>query len=489
MRPTALLAGVLPLLGVAVGCGKPPAVAERWPGPAQARRSTADAREQVSITVYNRNFGLVREVRDVDLAPGKVALEFRDVAAHIQPETVHIKSLSAPRGLEVLEQNYRYDLLTPEKLLEKYVGKRVKLHRYNPELGTDQDVDADVLAAAEKDGPIFRINGEVTYGYAGRISFPDVPANLIAKPTLVLLLGAGEAKQKLEVTYVTGEMSWSTDYVLTIHDANDTTGDLVGWVTLTNHSGASYENADLKLVAGDVHQAPPPPGRMRFAEVEDSGGDQDGDEFREEGFFEYHLYALNRPTTLLDNEQKQVTLLQAQGIRLDKRLVFFGGSQGYRMLLGGLTEKNQKASVYLDVENRQSNHLGFPLPKGTLRVYKADSSGVAQFVGEDSIDHTPRDEKLHVKVGEAFDVIGDRKQTSWKTLGSCGSESEWEIALRNHKDVAQPVEDVEPVDGDWEILSASHQATKKDARTFAFDVTVPASSEVKITYRVRARWC
>jgi hypothetical protein len=487
------------LFGGAVACGKPPASAQRAMGPAQARQSTAEGRERVSITVYNGNFGLVREVRDVDLALGKVALEFRDVAAHIQPETVHIKSLSSPSALDVYEQNYRYDLLTPEKLLEKYVGKHVKLHRYNKELGTEEDFDAEVLAA---DGtsppppergptlgpkaPVFRVNGEVTYGFDGRISFPDVPANLIAKPTLVLLLGVGEARQKIEVTYVTNELSWASDYVLTIDD-KDASGDIVGWVTLTNHSGASYENAELKLVAGDVQRVQRAMGNKKM--FEPAPADKDREEgFKEEGLFEYHLYTLGRPTTLLDNEQKQVTLLEGHGIGVDKRLIFWGQQYWYRSRVGQVMT-NQKVGVYLDIENSEKNHLGMPLPKGIVRVYKADSSGAKQFVGEDNIDHTPRDEKIRIKMGEAFDVVGDRKQTSWKTLGACASESDWEIALRNHKDLPQAVEDVEPVEGDWEIVSASHEAKKKDAHTFVFDVNVPARGEVKITYRVRVRWC
>jgi hypothetical protein len=483
----ALLPVVLLLPSLAVACGgpgaRPPGAAS---GPAQARESRAAAREKVSITVYNGNFGLVREVRDVDLGEGKVALEFRDVAEHIQPETVHIKSLTAPDALSVLEQNYRYDLITPQKLLEKYVGKHVRLHRYNEKTGTEDDFDAEVLAV--NDGtPVYRLNGEVTYGFPGRVSFPEVPANLIAKPTLELLLGSREAKQKIEVTYVTNELSWASDYVLTI-DADDTKGDLVGWVTLTNHSGASFENAELKLVAGDVQRVRQV--MTRALEKDDLDEAKEEAQFKEEGFFEYHLYTLGRPTSLLDNEQKQVVLLEAHDIHLDKRLIFFGAAQFYRTdYSSGELETNQKVGVYFDVENKEANHLGMPLPKGTLRVYKADSSGAKQFIGEDAIDHTPRDEKLRVKMGEAFDVVGSRKQMSWTALGSCTSESEWEISLRNHKDAAASVEDVEPVEGDWEIVSSSHKATKKDARTFVFDVNVPSRGEVKITYRVRVRWC
>jgi hypothetical protein len=482
-----LLPVVLLLPSLALACGGPGAQAPgSATGPSQSRASTAAQREKVSITVYNGNFGLVREVRNVDLAQGRVALEFRDVAEHIQPETVHIRSLTAPDALSVFEQNYRYDLITPAKLLEKYVGKHVKLHRYNEKTGTEEDFDAEVLSVNDST-PVFRLNGEVTYGFPGRISFPELPANLIAKPTLDLLVGSNTAKQRVEVTYVTEQLSWASDYVLTV-DADDTKGDLLGWVTLTNHSGASYENAELKLVAGDVRRVREV--MTRDAEREEDDRAKDESQFKEEGFFEYHLYTLARPTTLLDNEQKQVALLEAHDIRLDKRLIFFGAPQFYRSdYSSGELETNQKVGVYFDIENRENNHLGMPLPKGTLRVYKADSTGAKQFIGEDAIDHTPRDEKLRVKMGEAFDVVGSRKQMSWTAFGSCTSESEWEISLRNHKDVAASVEDVEPVEGDWEITSSSHKATKKDAHTFVFDVNVPARGEVKITYRVRVRWC
>jgi hypothetical protein len=481
----ARLASAALLASCASACaGRPPVASPPPRPPAESRESTAQSRERLSITVYGEDFGLVREVRSVDLGPGRVALEFRDVAEHIQPETVHIKSLSAEGGLEVFEQNYRYDLLTPQKLLEKYVGRHVTLHRYNEATGGEQDFDAEVLAVQDNQA-VFKVNGEVTYGFPGRISFPNVPANLIAKPTLVLLLGAKEPKQKLEVTYVTNHLAWRSDYVLTV-DAQDALADLVGWVTLTNHSGASYENAELKLVAGDVRRVGVV-NEVRYRKDEGYVEDKKTG-FAEEGLFEYHLYTLDHPTTLLDNEQKQVMLLEAHSVHVDKRLLFFGGREAYRGKTGALM-RNKKVGVYLDIENREKNGLGIPLPRGTLRVYKADASGAKQFVGEDRIDHTPRDETIRVKLGDAFDVVGDRKQTAWLAISTCQSESAWEISLRNHKDVAQAVQDVEPVDGDWEIVQSSHPATKKDARTFTFDVSVPARGEVKITYRVRVRWC
>jgi len=447
--------------------------------------STADDRKQVSITVYNQNFGLVREVRQLPkLGAGKVELEFRDVAANIQPETVHIKGLAGPNSLNVLEQNYRYDLLTPQTLLEKYVGKGIRAYRYNEKLGKDEGVDAQLLSVA--DSPVLKINNEITFNYPGRLAFPQVPDNLIAKPTLLWLVDSKQANQTVEVTYLTQNLNWSADYVLVVDDS-EKKGDLSGWVTLVNQSGASYKDAELKLVAGDVNRVQPQQPRVMYemaakAAVADDAG------FKEQGLFEYHLYRLGRPTTVLQNEQKQVRLLQAPAIGVDKKLIFFGQQYWFRGQYGQVMS-NQKVGVYLDIQNSEKNHLGMPLPKGTLRVYKADKSGAQQFVGEDAIDHTPRDEKLRVKMGEAFDVVGDRKQVEWHELGSCVSESAWEVEIRNHKDTAVEVEDYEPVGGDWTLLSSSQAADKKDAGTFSFQIKVPARGKTKVSYKLRVKWC
>jgi len=448
--------------------------------------STAKDRSEVSITVYNQYFGLVREVRDIDLGKGRAALEFREVSSQIQPETVAIKSLGGG-GLSVLEQNYRYDLLSPQKLLEKYVGKKVKVYRWNQTQGKEDAFDAEVLSVNGGQS-VMKINGEITYDFPGRIAFPEVPANLIAKPTLVWLLDSQAQKQKVEVTYMTRGLNWKADYVFVIND-KDTLGDLTGWVTLNNNTGASYENAKLKLVAGDVNKVTAYGGDEELdATIVTKGEGKKAGGFKEEGLFEYHLYTLQKPTDVMNNEQKQVTLLEGQNIKVDKKLMFYGQSYWYRGSYGQLTS-NQKVGVYLDVQNTEANHLGIPLPKGIVRVYKADKSGAKQFIGEDHIDHTPRDEKIRVKMGDAFDVVGDRKQTDWKSLGSCRSESGWEISLRNHKDTIETVQDWEPVGGEWEIVSSSHPAVKQDANTFTFEVKIPAKGEVKIKYRVRIKWC
>ncbi|MFZ5896267.1 MAG: DUF4139 domain-containing protein [Myxococcota bacterium] len=453
---------------------------------ASAAESVSDERDrkEVSLTVYNSNFALVREVRELgNLGTGRVALEFRDVASTIQPETVAVKPL-AGNTLRVLEQNYRYDLLTPQTLLEKYVGRNVRAYRYHEASGKEDVADAKLLSMAE--GPILQIGSEITFNYPGRLAFAELPPNLIPKPTLMWLVESQAKKQAVEVTYLAQQLSWSADYVFTVNE-NDTQGDLVGWVTLQNNSGSSYRNAALKLVAGDVNRVVQRDERpVMMAQKAAAPGA--GSAFREEGLLEYHLYTLDRPADVLDKEQKQITLIEAAGIGVTKKLIF-GGQPHWFMGQVGPIQKNQKVAVYLDFKNTQQNRLGIPLPKGTLRVYKADKGGKKQFVGEDAIDHTPRDEKVRIKVGEAFDVVADRKQMEWRSLGDCSSESAWEIELRNHKSENVVVELREPVHGDFTIVDSSLPYKKEDANTFTFEAKVPARGNIKVTYRVRVKWC
>ena len=479
------LALVLGFTGSAFAQPKPKA-AQTAPAALTQQTSTEADRKAVSITVYNQNFGVVREVRELaTLGTGQVSLEFRDVAANIQPETVAIKSLTAPGAISVLEQNYRYDLLTPQTLLQKYVGKKIRTYRYHEATGKEEVADAELLSVAEQ--PILRLNGEVTFGYPARFAFPQVPDNLIAKPTLMWLVSSQKAAQTVEVSYLTQNLNWSADYVLVVNE-QDTQAALQGWVTLVNQSGASFKNAQLQLVAGDVNRVQPQRAYKASSLSAPAAAPAGGAGFSEQGLFEYHMYTLGRPTSVLQNEQKQVSLLEADGIKIDKKLIFFGQQYWFRGQYGDV-QSNQKVGVYLDFKNEEKNKLGIPLPKGTLRVYKADKSGAKQFVGEDQIDHTPRDEKIRVKMGEAFDVVGDRKQTEWRVLGSCTSESRWEIELRNHKDTAVEVEDFEPIGGDWTMLESSLPYDKKDAGTFTFTVKVPARGKTKVTYRVRLRYC
>lgn len=471
------------LLALLAGCGPRAKTATEYTGPVFQRKSDAGVRESVAITVYNQNFGLVREIRPVELGKGRVALTFGDVSAKVQPETVQLRGLDSPDGLLVLEQNYRFDLLTPEKLLEKNVGKVVRVYRWNEALGREESFDAEVLST--QGGAVLKIGNEVTSNVGGRLAFPGVPANLIEKPTLVWLVASDAVRQRVEVTYLTQGLNWRADYVLSI-DAEDKTGDLNGWVTLTNDTGTSYERANLKLVAGDVQRVVEA-GRDMM-EMATAAAPAAGGGFREESFFEYHLYDLDRKTTLLDKEQKQVALLEAHAVALSKKLRLMGGGEIYRYM-NPSPSPNLKVGVYVDLVNSKGSGLGMPLPKGTLRVYKADSSGARQFVGESAIDHTPRDEEIKVKLGESFDVVAERKQTSFKAQGTCSSESAWSIDLRNHKESAERVEVYEPASGDWQILEESVKHVKKDAHTFVFDVAVPAQNHVILTYRIRTRWC
>jgi hypothetical protein len=446
-------------------------------------RSNRADRESVTITVYNQNFGLVREVRSLPVGVGAIELEYGDVASAIQTETVHVRPLGT--RFQVLEQNYQYDLLSPQKLLEKYVGRTVKVYRYNPETEKEEAIEAEVLSV--NNGTILKIGDEITFNYPGRIAFPEVPDNLIAEPTLVWLANSRSQDQRLEVSYLTNQLNWRSDYVMVINE-DDSAADLLGWVTLTNNSGASYENARLKLVAGDVQRVG---GRDEMIKMASRAAQMQVAEdaaFSEEGFFEYHLYTLERPTTVRDSEQKQVTLLEASNFGVDKRLIFYGAEYYYRSTYGEVMS-NQKVGVYLDFENSESNRLGMPLPAGTVRVYKEDSSGAQQFIGEDRIDHTPRDETVRIKMGDAFDVVGDRRQMDFTVVSGCVSESTWEIDLRNHKDEDVEVQVVEPIGGDWDILSSSHRPTRVDAHTFRFDVDIDAREEVTVEYRVRVRWC
>jgi hypothetical protein len=475
------------LLLSALGCAKP--MAPQPPaGPTLARSSDAATRESVSVTVYNSNFGVVRETRRCELGKGRVSLSFADVSAHIEPQTVHIRGLDQPDALRVLEQNYRYDLITPDTLLKKYVGKQLKVARYNEKLGQDEILPAELLAV--ENGPVLRIAGEVVTGFPGRFIFPSLPDNLVAKPTLVWLLGSTLERQRVEVSYLTSAMTWRADYVLVLSD-DDTRGDLNGWVTLDNQSGTSFENAELKLVAGDVQRVTPPQPQMQemvriAADAAPMAEPAPG--FRQESLFEYHLYTLERPTDLLDKEQKQVSLLEAHGATLEKRLLLRGLDFWYGAKYDKVLE-DQKVEALVTLWNKKENQLGMPLPKGTVRVYKADKSGALQFVGEDAIDHTPEDEKVEIKLGNAFDIVADQTQTDYRRLSKCVSETAWKVALRNHKDTSESVDVEEPVSGDFEVVESSHPAKKKDAHTLSFELPVPARGTVELTYRVRVTSC
>ena len=452
--------------------------------PARLPDSTAADRGAVAVTVYNVNLALVRETRALSIPrPGVATLRFMDVPSAINPRTVHLKSLSAPGEIGVLEQNYEYDLISPQKLMEKYVGHEVEIVEQAQDLTTRTE-SATLLSV--NGGPVYQVGDRIVLNQTGKVTLPSLPQDLVARPTLVWTLDARRAGRKeIEASYLTDNLTWSADYVVVV-DAEDRAGDLTGWVTIENRSGASFENATLKLVAGDVRRLAPQleVPMLQAAEMRMAKG---APQFAEEAFFEYHLYTLDRPTTIKDSQTKQITLFQSAGVPLVKRLLLVGQPSWYRGQYGTLTQ-GEKVSVILEIENSAKGGLGLPLPKGTVRVYKKDRAGAEQFVGEDAIDHTPKDEKLRLKVGEAFDVVADRTQMDFKLLSPRESESAYEISLRNRKEEDVVVTLREPVGGDWKLMSSSHPGKKIDARTLEFEVPVPRGQEVKVSYRVRVRW-
>lgn len=445
-----------------------------------------DDQTGVAVTIYNVNLGLIKDQRTISLRKGSSELRFMDVASQIIPTSVHIKSLIDPDSLHVLEQNYEYDLLNPQRLLDKYVGKEVNLYSKNPYTEREEIVPATLLS--NNGGPIFRIGDEITFNYPGRIIFPEIPDDLISKPTLVwLMLNSRTAPQKVEASYLTNGINWRADYVITLNGKDDR-ANLSGWVTIDNQSGTTYRNAKLKLVAGDVNRAKDDreykDKMMRYtAEAAMPSGKQ----FTEQEFFEYHLYTLDRTSTIKDKQTKQISLVTADTIPVTKELRYYGSQYYYRSHHGELIS-NQKIGVFIEIQNRESHRLGMPLPKGTVRVYKHDSDSSLQFVGEDSIDHTPKDEKIRIKLGDAFDVIGTRKQTDWRKVASDTYEAAFEVSLRNHKQEDVFVKVIEPIPGDWKMLSTSHDYQKPDAFTAEFRIPVRKDKETKLTYRVRMRF-
>ena len=457
----------------------------------QEKPSTLADQQSVAVTIYNENLALVKDQRRIGFDAGRNRLALREVSARMRPETALLRSLSHPGSLSLLEQNFDFDLLTPAKLLEKYVGRQVRVFRINPKSGEESFETATVLAANA--GVVLRIGDRIETGLPGRIVYDGVPANLRDRPTLVSELDAARSgAQTVELSYLTGGLSWKADYVAELNAA-DTALDLNGWVTLTNQSGTAYPNARLQLVAGDVNRVPD---ELRVAKAmlaqRAAAAEAPRNDMAQESLFEYHLYTLQRPTTISDNQTKQVALLAAQGVPVTKELVLQGSDYYYRTSVGGIGQK-LKVGVFVQLENRESSRLGMPMPKGVVRVYKKDSAGNAQFVGEDRIDHTPKNETVRLKLGEAFDVTADKKQTDFKrreptNRASYVFESAYEIVLRNAKKEAATVVVREPVPGDWTMLEQSQPHTKVAAGTAEWKVRVPAEGGTTLRYRVLVRY-
>lgn len=457
---------------------------------AEEVRTTLDDQKGVAVTIYNENLALIKDTREVELEKGIGQLAFRGVSAQMRPETALLRSLNAPKAVQVLEQNFDFDLLTPQKLLEKYTGKAVQIRRMNPATGKETIEDATVLST--NGGTVVKIEDRIEINPSGQFIFPDVPKNLRDEPTLSIQLdNSSGADQDLELSYLTSGLGWKADYVAELN-ADDDELDLMGWVTLTNNSGATYNNATMQLVAGDVNQVRPAMrqtmkrSRAVMAESMDASAGM-----QEESLFEYHLYTLGRPTTIADKQTKQVSLLTAAGVAVKKELLLQGNNYYYSSSVGDIGQKI-KLGVYVHFENEKDQGLGVPLPKGIVRVYKKDSKGNAQFVGEDSIDHTPNKEKVRLKLGDAFDVTANKKQTDFqireKIMKRRVFESSFEIELKNAKKETVTVVVREPIPGDWEMLSESEPHAKVAAGTAEWRIRVPAEGTKKLTYKTRVKY-
>lgn len=456
----------------------------------QAIRSTLQDQQDIAVTIYNGNLALIKDQRRITLANGRNQLDLRDVSAEIRPETALLRNLSAAGSLAVLEQNFDFDLLTPEKLLEKYVGRSVGIIKTHPTTGAETIERAEVLSANQ--GVVLKIANRIETGIPGRIVYDDVPANLRDRPTLTVQLDSKRAgEQPLELSYLTSGLDWKADYVAELNAAEDKL-DLSGWVTLSNTSGTAYQNAKLQLVAGNLNRVQPERPVMVKAmrgEMMDMAASAP---MVEESLLDYHLYTLERRTTIANNQSKQVALLSGTGIPASKELVLRGADYYYQSSQGVLGEK-LKPAIYVEFANKENAGLGMPLPKGILRVYKKDSAGHAQFVGEDQIEHTAKNEVIRLKLGEAFDITADKKQTDYKKLpnpakGLSASESSYEIVLRNAKKEKVSVTVQEPIPGTWKILQQSHASQKIDSRLVQWKIDIPAEGSATLNYRVQVSY-
>lgn len=443
-------------------------------------------------------YAVIKTTGQYNIKKGLNQLEVTDVAALLDPTTVSFRSLTDPEA-HVLEQNYQFDLVSQQKLLQRYLGKTITVEQVQ---GSDTNrIEGELVSATggivlqDDNGNIHSINNY------SNIQFPKLPGGLRTKPTLVWDLNATKpGKHDIELSYQTEGMTWWSDYNVVYSEENNKGNscnlDLSAWVSIINQSGASYENAKLKLIAGDVNRVEPQNqarGRVMYEKIA-STADSAG--FEEKAFFEYHLYTLGRPATLPDNSTKQLELFPSvSSISCNKELVFDASSQ---YAYGGLnTNQNygkisqDDVNVYLRFDNSEDNNMGMPLPAGRIRVNQKDSDGSLEFIGEDIIDHTPKDEDVLIKMGNAFDIKGERKQTDYRVDTKARTMSEsFEITLKNHKAEAADVVIRETLYrwSQWEIGSKSQDFTKQDSRHIHFDVEVPANGEAKVSYTVNYSW-
>lgn len=418
--------------------------------------------EDTEVTVYNQDLALIKEKRNVNLDAGYNDIEYVDVASRIDPTSVMFEDTRYPDTF-VAEQNYQYDLVSGSKLLDKYLDKEISV--------TDGDgTRFRGILLSHGSGIVLKTDdGVVSLTDISRIEYPDA-AGLLTKPTLVWQVYSPiSGRRDVLTSYLTGGMSWKANYIVKTNAA-DTKADVTAWVSVDNKAGTSFNNAKLKLVAGDINRAYDRPVQFTgFMYEIGSVSKAVPESFVEESLFEYHLYTLDRTTTLKNNEIKQISLLSADDVPVNKEFIFDG-------------TQDSKVRVVLEMINSEEMGLGMPLPKGVVRVYKADTSGQLQFLGEDEIDHTAKDEDVRVFVGHAFDITGERKQTDYQRIGDDVYRESNEITIKNHKSESVDVIVVEHLFGDWDIITTSDSYTKKDSRTIEYRISVPADGSKTVSY-------
>jgi len=476
--------------------------------------------QDAALTIYNQNFFVAREHLPLDLTAGANRVEFSGIAAHLEPDSVILRDLTG-RPLQILEQSYRNDPISQELLLSFYEGKTInflvqhgektetvsgKIIRsgYIPSSSYPQNYGYPQPGAGQ---PIIEVEGVLRFGLPGQPLFPALSSDSILKPTLRWQIATTQAgRSEAEISYVAGGMTWQADYNLVVADNPKNSAmnslDLVGWITMQNHSGKTFENARIKLLAGDVSKLQPAPMAARMYAAEDKAmlAGAAAPVVREKSFDEFHLYTLERPATLRDNETKQVEFVRATGIQ-SQRLYVYDGAQtdqyGYysseqvRSDPNYGTASNKKVWVMQEIKNSEPNHLGMALPKGRLRFYRRDTDGSLQFIGENTIDHTPKDEMIRVYTGNSFDLVGERKRTNFHVESNQHWMDEtFEIRVRNHKKDAANVRIVEHLYRwtNWKLSEQSQASNKRDAQTIEFPVTVAPNGEQVVTYTVHYSW-
>lgn len=445
--------------------------------PAQeAGGSVATVTEGIQLTVYNQNLAVVKDRRKMNLPQGIGTVTFTDVATQIDPTSVHFESLSDPAGTAIIEQNYEYDLVGPTKLLDKYIDAEIRIVTEDGAVfsGTLLSQNEGKIVLRDETGMIKVFTGNET---VVRIELLSLPEGLLTRPTLLWKTQSTQGGNQIcQVTYMTGGISWKADYVMVVND-KDTAVDLQGWVTLDNQSGATYKEARLKLIAGDVNRVQEErfDGAMMKRGMMAAAAEMPAPQFEEKTFFEYHMYTLQRPTTIRQAQTKQVQLFSASQVPAKKVYIFNGAQNG------------KKVEVKMEFKNTKENNMGMPLPKGKVRAFKADSDASLEFVGEDQIDHTPRNEDLRVLLGNAFDLVGERNQVDHRQVTQVVSEDTWEIKLRNRKTEPVTIKVVEPQWGEWKVLRSNFPGTRKDAKTLEFEIQVAPDEEQILNYTVQVR--